>query len=191
MKNFTLPLILVLVLFASCSTEENKDEFKDMFFSETLYSEETATVDRSIIDEDDDSEMMVYVTPSGNRYHLSTCGSISGHNITELTVSDAEDMGRTPCHRCNPDTHLAYKHNVSSPAPLYVANTSKGEVYTSGYSRFEDSQTEASGYTVYITPHGKRYHRASCWHIKGHDVTAVDVSKAQSSGRTPCKDCKP
>ncbi len=191
MKNSILPLILVLALFASCSTEEKKDEFRDTFFSENQYSEETARVDRPIIDEDEDSEMMVYVTPSGNRYHVSTCSSISGHDITELTVSDAEDMGRTPCLICNPDTRISYKQNVSTPAPLYAANTPKGKVYTSGYSRFEDSQTAASGYTVYITPSGKRYHRASCWHIKGHDVTAVDVSKAQSSGRTPCKDCKP
>lgn len=191
MKNFTLPLILVLALFASCSTEEKNDEFQNMFLSEMQSSEETAEVDRPIIDEDDDSEMMVYITPSGNRYHVSTCGSISGHDITELTVSDAEDMGRTPCRRCNPDIHMAHGHNVSFPAPLYAANTSKGDVHTSGYSRFEDSHTAASGYTVYITPYGKRYHRASCWHIKGRDVTAVDVSKAQSSGRTPCKDCKP
>jgi hypothetical protein len=185
MKKIILPLIMALAFLASCSVEETRDEFKDDLFGKTIVE------DDPVCAVDEESEMMVYITPHGKRYHISTCGSISGHDITELTVSDAEEMGRTPCHRCNPDTHIAYEHNVSSPAPLYATNTSKGEVYTSGYGRFDDSQTAASGYTVYITPHGKRYHRSSCWHIKGHDVTAVDVSKAQSSGRTPCKDCKP
>lgn len=184
MKKFILPLIFALTFLVSCSIGETGDEFKNYFADETTVEE------NPIGATDDESEMMVYVTPHGKRYHIYSCGSISGHDFSAVSVSKAESMGRTPCHRCNPD-YLAHAHNESASAMSYAANIPHGSIYSSGYSSLGVKDSAASSYTVYITPYGKRYHRASCWHIKGHDVTAVDVSKAKSSGRTPCKDCKP
>lgn len=41
---------------------------------------------------------VVYITPTGKRYHLSaTCG---GKNSTESTLEIALDMGLTPCKKC-------------------------------------------------------------------------------------------
>lgn len=186
MKHFILPLIAIVALFSSCSngSGDQLGFYDPMETSDPKPSTPTR-------DNNDDSEMMVYVTPSGNRYHISSCGTIVGHDITELSVSEAEEMGRTPCKKCHPDYRASKANRVSGQQLTLASINPRGQVYTSGYSHYETSQVEATGYTVYITPHGKKYHRASCWHIKGHDVTAVDVSKAQSSGRTPCKDCKP
>ena len=42
----------------------------------------------------------VYITPYGKRYHHSWCKTIQGHSITCLSIEDAKDYGRTPCHVC-------------------------------------------------------------------------------------------
>ena len=43
---------------------------------------------------------------------------------------------------------------------------------------------------VYRTPSGKRYHRASCFHVKGKG-TALSLAEAKERGLTPCKVCNP
>ena len=44
--------------------------------------------------------------------------------------------------------------------------------------------------TVYVTPSGKKYHRANCRHIKNAE-TIIDFSieGAKDAGYDPCKDC--
>lgn len=49
----------------------------------------------------------------------------------------------------------------------------------------------AKGDVVYITPYGKRYHRASCSTIMRSKKRAVSYSEAEAMGKTPCKKCKP
>lgn len=39
-----------------------------------------------------------YITPSGNRYHLSQ--SCAGENAIKTTIADASDKGYTPCAKC-------------------------------------------------------------------------------------------
>lgn len=41
---------------------------------------------------------MVYVTPTGKRYHYSA--SCAGKNATETTLEQAKNMGLTPCKNC-------------------------------------------------------------------------------------------
>ena len=41
---------------------------------------------------------MVYVTPTGKRYHYSA--SCAGKNATEATLEQAQNMGLTPCKNC-------------------------------------------------------------------------------------------
>ena len=43
--------------------------------------------------------------------------------------------------------------------------------------------------TVYITNHGERYHKASCFQIQGRSTHAVSISKATALEKTPCKCC--
>jgi hypothetical protein len=43
---------------------------------------------------------------------------------------------------------------------------------------------------VYRTPHGERYHRATCSHIKGKAIQ-ITLKEAKEMGLTPCKTCHP
>jgi len=43
---------------------------------------------------------------------------------------------------------------------------------------------------VYRTPSGKRYHRATCGHMKGKGI-ALSLAEAKDQGLTPCKVCNP
>lgn len=52
--------------------------------------------------------------------------------------------------------------------------------------------TLAQGTTVFVTQHGKKYHRIGCREIR-HSVGIVKMSikDAKAKGLTPCKVCKP
>ena len=43
---------------------------------------------------------------------------------------------------------------------------------------------------VYRTPSGKRYHRATCGHVRGKEI-AVSLAEAEEQGLTPCRVCNP
>lgn len=47
-------------------------------------------------------DTVVYVTPSGAKYHREDCSYIS-ENATSMTIAEAENAGYTPCSRCKPD----------------------------------------------------------------------------------------
>lgn len=47
------------------------------------------------------SDAVVYVTPSGSKYHTSSC-SYLGDNAEETTLSRAQAQGYTPCSKCHP-----------------------------------------------------------------------------------------
>ena len=50
------------------------------------------------------SELKVYATPSGKKYHLEDCQYLKGkENLREMTISEAKQAGLTPCSVCNPD----------------------------------------------------------------------------------------
>lgn len=56
-------------------------------------------------EDDDESDVMVYICPTGSSYayHRSPyCGALSqcSRNPKKITLSMAESIGRTPCHRC-------------------------------------------------------------------------------------------
>lgn len=44
----------------------------------------------------------VYITMYGHRYHKKKCWTLSNHNVKIVNRSDAESIGRTPCHVCHP-----------------------------------------------------------------------------------------
>lgn len=62
------------------------------------------------------------------------------------------------------------------PAPLSPVPSPEPEVETTGI--------------VYRTPSGKRYHRATCGHVKGKEI-AVSLAEAEEQGLTPCRVCNP
>lgn len=53
-----------------------------------------------------------------------------------------------------------------------------------------DTTEEESANTVYVTPSGKKYHKASCRYISSTS-TALSLSEAKAKGYDACKVCKP
>lgn len=47
-------------------------------------------------------EAVVYVTPSGDKYHRQTCGHIQGKEAISMTAAKAKAAGYSPCKTCNP-----------------------------------------------------------------------------------------
>jgi hypothetical protein len=43
---------------------------------------------------------------------------------------------------------------------------------------------------VYRTPSGERYHRATCFHVKGKAIR-ITLKEAKEMSLTPCKTCHP
>ncbi|MFY1672217.1 hypothetical protein ACN27G_19985 [Plantactinospora sp. WMMB334] len=48
----------------------------------------------------------VYVVDGRPRYHLADCAHLAGRESEPLPVSEAVELGFTPCGRCEPDTAL-------------------------------------------------------------------------------------
>ena len=61
--------------------------------------DETTTEPQALTDESVTD--IVYVTPSGERYHRPDCRYVKGKNCAELTKAQAE-KNHTPCKVCNP-----------------------------------------------------------------------------------------
>jgi len=54
---------------------------------------------------------------------------------------------------------------------------------------FLSMSTMALAGEVFVTEHGKKYHKADCSLIKNKDVTAMDEKEAIEQGYEPCRRC--
>ena len=81
------------------------------------------------------------------------------------------------------------KHGL---AWAYVNNIGKhldhSEPYA-GPAQEPDEETVAAG-IVYVTPNGKKYHRAGCRYVRD-TAKMQSVDEAKGAGLSPCKVCKP
>ena len=51
-------------------------------------------------------------------------------------------------------------------------------------------QEASTAETVYITPAGRKYHKASCSHVHVRDSgTPIQLSQAKERGYEPCQSC--
>lgn len=67
--------------------------------SKSAYSESASESSTASTD-----DLKVYVTPSGEKYHLADCQYLKGkENLKELTINEAIQENLSPCHVCNPD----------------------------------------------------------------------------------------
>jgi hypothetical protein len=58
----------------------------------------------------------VRVVDEHPRYHLAQCRWLAGRPTIGIAVSEARQLGFTPCARCGPDAVLAAKHRASKGA---------------------------------------------------------------------------
>ena len=73
----------------------------DIQQEEPIASEPSDQPEQITSSEEEAGEKLVWVSEDGNRYHdKSTCSNME--NPWQVTVSEAEAMGRTPCGTCKP-----------------------------------------------------------------------------------------
>ncbi len=102
---------------------------------------------------------VVYVTPSGTRYHYSQ--SHAGKNAIETTLSEAVADGKTPCKTCVPQSETEPEE--------------------------EPPREPTDGQIVYVTPSGTKYHYSQSH--AGKNATETTLDEALAAGKTPCKVC--
>ena len=73
------------------------------------------------------SDTVVYVTPTGECYHLYNCSYIK-NSWSSMTIADAEYRGYRPCSRCDPDVMVGtYGDSYVYKHPSVVVAESKAE----------------------------------------------------------------
>jgi hypothetical protein len=58
----------------------------------------------------------VYITKTGKKYHVRTCGYLSRSSIA-ISLSDAIESGYTPCSVCDPPVKVT-GHNSQKQSPI-------------------------------------------------------------------------
>jgi endonuclease YncB( thermonuclease family) len=77
---------------------------------------------------------------------------------------------------------------ASQPAAAPHAAAAEPDTPAAEEARARDA--EAGGPQVYVTPHGRKYHRADCQYVR-NGAKALSLAEAQALGYTPCSRCKP
>lgn len=90
------------------------------------------------------SDTVVYVTPTGECYHLYNCSYIKS-SWSSMTIADAEYNGYRACSRCDPDVMVgtygdsyAYKHPsivIAENKPLYDSGSPSSNAQAVAESR--------------------------------------------------------
>lgn len=73
--------------------------------------ENTDATDLLVVSELQDEVVVIDERP---RYHLATCAWLGGRPVLKLPVSEARDLGFTPCGSCAPDSTLAARQRARS-----------------------------------------------------------------------------
>ena len=55
---------------------------------------------------------------------------------------------------------------------------------------YPSTNDDNNNYTVYITEHGKKYHKTTCRYLTDSKI-AIDIYEAIAEGYEPCSICKP
>lgn len=83
----------------TCVPEEEREETTETTVPDTTAEPDSETTAPESTDSTDATESkVVYVTPSGKRYHYSK--SCAGKNAKETTLDEAVAAGKTPCGTC-------------------------------------------------------------------------------------------
>lgn len=83
--------------YNSITSPSQKSESAISYSSSSAYEESSYnSSDVSAIVLDQNS--VVYISPSGKRYHISA--ACAGKNASETTLKNAEELDKTPCKKC-------------------------------------------------------------------------------------------
>lgn len=94
MRRLLAVLLLIALLLPSVAVSDTVIEDLSAKTDGELYGMYAALMDEML-----SRGLMVYISPSGSKYHNKTdCGSMSEALLVE--VDDAEDAGYDPCKKC-------------------------------------------------------------------------------------------
>ena len=143
----------------------------------------------------------VYITPSGSKYHLRDCETISGSNVSAVPVRTAVSKGYEECSVClagsyngptDPQTTSAPSTKASTTSQAGSATSTKVQTTTSTASTAKATQsqpqTTKSEYIYYIAA-GKYYHNKGCPELNGYEPVAVSEDEIRQNGYLPCPEC--
>ena len=116
----------------------------------------------------------VYVTRTGQKYHLDGCRSLSRSKIPMALTEAAKRYG--PCSVCRPPVPTA------TPALSGKTETTQPSV------ALADSSSLAS-MPVLITRTGSKYHRAGCRTLRAGGIPTTLSEASKKYG--PCAVCRP
>lgn len=88
---------LLSLSFGSCTRHKREHEATKHELSEKARDEELSVACKY-------ETVYVCVSPTARRYHSNPdCSGLSNcaHHVEEMTVAEAEEMGKTPSRRCN------------------------------------------------------------------------------------------
>jgi hypothetical protein len=71
--------------------------------------ENTDATDRLVVSELSDEVVVIDERP---RYHMAACAWLGDRPTLPLPVSEARELGFTPCAQCAPDSTLAARHRA-------------------------------------------------------------------------------
>lgn len=131
-----------------------------------------------------DADTIVYVTDTGNKYHVAGCGYLS-RSCNETTLSEAVKAGKTPCSRCNPPIlNEDYNTNASPDSKEDSSNDTTKKYYAGAKSNKWDPDSDR---TVYLED--EIFHLKDCPKIQGDGMlrSLCFLTKEVQ----PCDFCQP
>ncbi len=92
----------------------------------------------------------VYKTPSGAKYHLANCRTVT--NVSKaISISDALEVGLTPCKICKPPT-VNKANNFVTKSVKGTANTVQCKGKTKAGTRCKHKTSIGNGYCFQHNP---------------------------------------
>lgn len=91
--------------------------------------------------------------------------------------------------------HLTYTHDTAQSQTFVITARTRAEptptepTLAAAALSADEADAPEQEETVYITSHGERYHKATCFQIQSRSTHAVSISEAAALEKTPCKCC--
>lgn len=128
----------------------------------------------------------------GERYIDSSHGDEPGwmyfNDVTGAVTYGWKDLPGKRVYYNTVTGRMVYGKQVIG-GKTYYFDTATGALQSSQTGQTGGSSTQVE--TVFVTPSGKKFHRASCPSISGHTTRSMSRDDAVAAGYTACKVCKP
>ncbi|GEM_PF-2957113 len=95
------PIILALLVLGAIAIFKNPKGFQDIFKNFGLKNGLTTEESRPSSGETASKEIFVYVSASGKKYHVESCGTLK-ENKNKISLDKAISEKYEPCKICNP-----------------------------------------------------------------------------------------